>query len=424
MSSQKRGIGERVNAWLDEAPGEVFRHGKWRFWFVALIAFSLLNAALTALVFDAGGVLQTHMGSVLVGVGALLAWIGVGSLHYSDSNDSKLARGVSALDSVTLLFVVAHFCFLTWVYGHTATLKSAEADHKAEVEKFNAKASEVQANNAKIADALKSVAESEAKRARIENDSLYQARRAAQAGARVQTGRSQSVASGIALSPVELAKPPAPPKQSSADYLTEWDAWVRLANFGELGLAILTLVFIRNRTSQTNARQAPQSIQTNYIGERDYVYLPDGRKRVVNSTYDPNEVGMIVDPDYEFSDAIDANIKQDHRAGRRFDQTRKSDIRRQSPDSAIPVDREKALRSLRTHLKEIAFYCPGFWFRADLLHPAGVVIRMFRRHHGLEETVSSTRQSDKLLHAVNHPDFRARLIGELTHQRFPIQRKD
>jgi len=31
----------------------------WRFWFVALIGFSIMNAALTALVFTAGGVLQT-----------------------------------------------------------------------------------------------------------------------------------------------------------------------------------------------------------------------------------------------------------------------------------------------------------------------------------------------------------------------------
>src|SRR5262249_15512400 len=153
---------------------------------------------------------------------------------------------------------------------------------------------------------------------------------------------------------------------------------VRLANFGELALAVLTLVFIRNRTAATNARSGPQ-VQWGYIGERDFKVLPDGRRQVTNSTYDPNEVGMIVDADYEFPDAIDTNLKQDHRAGRRFDQTTKSDIRRQSPDSAIPVDREKDLRTLRAHLKEIAFYCPGFWFRADLLHPAGVVIRMFRR---------------------------------------------
>jgi hypothetical protein len=31
------------------------------------------------------------------------AWLGIGALHYSDSHDRQLARGVSALDSVTLI---------------------------------------------------------------------------------------------------------------------------------------------------------------------------------------------------------------------------------------------------------------------------------------------------------------------------------
>src|SRR5262245_62555113 len=344
--SNKRGLGERINAWLDEAPGEVFRHGKWRFWFVALILFSLLNAVLTALVFDAGGVLQTHMGSVLVGVGALLAWIGVGSLRYLDSDDPKLARGVSALDSLTLIFVAAHFCFLAWAYGHTSTLKSAEAEYKVEAEKFNDKARQVQADNAKIADALRAVAESETKRARIENDTVYQARKAAQAGARVQAGRPQSVASGISISPVELAKPPAPPKQSSADYLTEWDAWIRLANFGELALAILTLIFIRNRTAATNARSSPIYRGDDFPNEID----TESRSPAPRERLD--------------------NFSQNRARGRT------------PPAPAISLDRRKALEALREHLKVIAFHCPGFWLRATLMTPEGVTIRMSHKKDG------------------------------------------
>src|SRR5262245_52746159 len=381
--SNKRGLGERINAWLDEAPGEVFRHGKWRFWFVALILFSLLNAVLTALVFDAGGVLQTHMGSVLVGVGALLAWIGVGSLHYSDSDDPKLARGVSALDSLTLIFVAAHFCFLAWAYGHTSTLKSAEAEYKVEAEKFNDKARQVQADNAKIADALRAVAESETKRARIENDTVYQARKAAQAGVRVQTGRSQSAATGISLSPVELAKPPAPPKQSSADYLTEWDSWIRLANFGELGLAILTLIFIRNRTAATNARQLEE-----FPAELDAVERRGPARR--------------------------ADLSADAR-------TRKSDSGRQSPKSGDSAFRKNALKLLREHLKEIAFYYPGVWFKADMVR-GGVTIRLFKKDYGHEIMVAQTTQSDKLLAAVERPDFRERLLDELSYQGFPLEK--
>ena len=138
-TTSKRGFGHRVNAWLDEPYGETFKHGKWRFWFPALVGFSILNALLTAVVFGSGGNLQTYLGAVILSVGALLAWLGIGALHYSDSHDRQLARGVSALDSVTLIFVIAHFCFLLWVYGHVSTLKSAEAEYNESAEKYNAK---------------------------------------------------------------------------------------------------------------------------------------------------------------------------------------------------------------------------------------------------------------------------------------------
>jgi hypothetical protein len=193
------------------------------------------------------------MGTVLVGVGALLAWLGVGALHYSDSMDPHLSRGVALLDSVTLLFVVAHFSFLMWVYGHLSTLKNAEADYKVAIATYNAEARAVQSGNEKIADALAKVAAEESKRARIENDTAYQQRKAAERGAQIRTGaQTGSLAGNISISPVELAKPPDPPKDSSADYLTRWDSTIRLANFGELALAIFTLIFIRVRSSLTN----------------------------------------------------------------------------------------------------------------------------------------------------------------------------
>src|SRR5215475_11113143 len=144
----QNGFGRRVNAWLAEPKGEQFRDNKWRFWFVALIGFSILNAALTALVFNAGGVLQTYMGSVLVGVGALLAWLGVGALHYSDSTDFHLSRGVAILDSITLIFIVAHFSFLMWVYGHHSTLQKAEAEYVIGIARHNASAKAMQDSNA------------------------------------------------------------------------------------------------------------------------------------------------------------------------------------------------------------------------------------------------------------------------------------
>src|SRR5215510_9299089 len=94
-TTSKRGFGRRVNSWLDEPHGEIFKHGKWRFWFPALVGFSILNALLTAVVFGSGGNLQTYLGAVILSVGALLAWLGIGALHYSDSHDRQLARSLT-----------------------------------------------------------------------------------------------------------------------------------------------------------------------------------------------------------------------------------------------------------------------------------------------------------------------------------------
>ena len=82
--------------------------------------------------------------------------------------------------------------------------------------------------------------------------------------------------------------------------------------------------------------------------------------------------------------------------------------------------RELALERLREHLGVIASYYPGRWFAADLRGAGGVWIRMKERKLGVEVTVAKTKQSDKLLHAINRPDFRERLIDELVACGFPI----
>jgi len=108
-------------------------------------------------------------------------------------------------------------------------------------------------------------------------------------------------------------------------------------------------------------------------------------------------------------------------------QTSKSDSERQSlilsqkpgrvslPDAA----RKDALKRLREHLKAVAFYHPNKWFKADLVR-GGVTIRLFERQHGHEICISQTTQSDKLLAAVERPDFRNRLVDELIYQGFPL----
>jgi hypothetical protein len=71
----------------------------------------------------------------------------------------------------------------------------------------------------------------------------------------------------------------------------------------------------------------------------------------------------------------------------------------------------------------IAFNHPGRWFKADLVR-GGVTIRLFKRDHGHEISIAETTQSDKLLAAVDRPDFPARLLAELLHQGFPLEGGD
>lgn len=247
--------GRRVNDWLQEAAGETFRDNKWRFWFVALIGFQLLNAGLTAMVFGTGDRLQEYMGAIILGVGVLLSWLAVAFMHYSDAYDRSLARGVSALDSVTLLCVVAHFCFLLWVYGHLSTLQAAEAKYETAAKAYNEKAEKVSGDNVRIAEAAERIAAREAEAERLRNDTAYQARRAAEAGARIgpRLLQTQPGQSGLSLStaPITLEKPEKP-RQSSTEFLTYWDWWIRMANFGELALAAITLIYIRNHSAKLN----------------------------------------------------------------------------------------------------------------------------------------------------------------------------
>jgi hypothetical protein len=329
---------------------------------------------LTALVFRDGGQLQNYMAAVLVGAGALLVWLCVGFLHYSDGSDRRLARGVSLLDSITLCFVIGHFCGLLWVYGRLHTLQNAETDHKAQVERYNAEARQVQSDNTRIAEALAKAAEADRQRARFENDSIYQARKAAEAGVRIAPRRSSAASSSLSTSPVELAKPPEALKDSAADFLTRWDAWIRLANFGELILAAVTLIFIRNRTAKTNAP----------------VDNPSTIVDIFSTVRAPAPVGNLT--------------------------TKKEPAKNHG--SFDPA----GLKILRDVLKDISFRLHNLSFKSAVRGDA-VWIYLMRANNGTQETEASAKAKLSLLDdAVSMPrdEFRERLERFLTENGFEI----
>jgi hypothetical protein len=123
--------------------------------------------------------------------------------------------------------------------------RGAEYTSRATV--YNEKAERVSTDNAKIAEAARQIAIEGTKTARLENDTAYQLRRAVEAGMSRPRGVSKQTieAPALSTSPVELERPDKP-KESSVEFLTRWDFWIRLANFGELALAAVTFIYIRN----------------------------------------------------------------------------------------------------------------------------------------------------------------------------------
>lgn len=389
MSAQRRQpLGRRVHAWLSEPENETFRDGKWRFWFIAVAGLQLLNAGLTALIFESNGNLQNYMGAILLGVGALAGWIAVGCLHYSDSGDRRLAQGVSALDSVTLLFVIAHFAFLMWAYGHLTTIQKAEADYDKQAATYNVSAEKVQAGNAKIAEAARRIAIETTKRAKLDNDTAYQQRKAAEAGGgrvpRSASAPTPTPGSGLQTSQVELERP-TKPDRTSAQFMTEWDAWIRAANFGELLLCALTLIFIRNRSASVNSTVEIPLTTANAFSTAAYK--------------SPHSTPAFRD------DTV--SEKRDDTADRQ---------------KATRVVSREGLKRLRETLSAIAFQYGPTHFKSDPKDDY-IWIRQYKSKHGEARTVAACRARLSILDdalKMAPADFRSRLERFLKSNEFEI----
>jgi hypothetical protein len=397
-------FGQKVHNWLDEPEGHIFTHGKWRFWFPMLLIFSVLNPILTASIFGSAGKLQGYVGAIMLSVGALLSWLCVGTLHYSDSKDGRLARGVSLLDSVTLCFVIAHFCFLLWAQGHLLTLQSQEAKYEASASTYNQRAERISGDNVRIAEEL-------SKAERFRNDTAYQLRRAAETGKlkRGRTGRGAlDQSASLSTSPIELERPEKP-RESSVAFLTRWDALIRAANFGELILAAVTLIYIRNRSAKFNHSAGAKAVAAQEA------------RQTIEFAQAPGVPDNVVEQDDDFPSEIDASERQAQR-NPALRQERQADTQiATTVATGAADDRLPALSVLRHHLRVIAFHYPNQWFKCDLID-GGVWIRMCERRAGRETTIAKTKQSDKIFSAIDRPDFRARLVDELIRQGFPIEK--
>lgn len=337
----KQPFGERINNWLSEPEGETFRHGKWRFWFPTLIGLTALNAVMTAVIFGSDG-MQKYIGSIVVLAGAVLCWLALGLLHYSDSEDRTLAIGVAVLDSITLLFVAVHFSFLLWCQGHLWTLRAAEEKYQSDMATYNTQWSPVKDSNERITASIERIAQIEKETERLRNDTAYWSRRN-----KVQPGKS-GIEFKAAVTPMEMPPPPKAPTESSTGFLSAWDWWIRVAGFGELGLSIITLIFVRTRSAARNQRAAFEEF--------------------------PHDLNV-----------------EDRLPTRRENFTQKKEITKDHAPS-----NPEGLRRLREALKDISFRLAGRSFKAFTRGDA-VWILMVRANQGTQETVASVKAKAGLL---------------------------
>ena len=258
-----------------------------------------------------------------------------------------LAIGVAALDSLTLLFVAAHFSFLLYCQGHLWTLRAAETKYQSEVAEYNARADKISAGNNDIARAAERIAEIEKQTERLRNDTVYWSRKngvkPSQSGVNFQWTPSK----------VELPPAPTPPPESSASFLARWDWWIRVAGFGELALSIITLIFVRTRTAARN-RIAPRE----------------------------------ADDEEEFPDELDVENQLPIKRGK-F-------IKKKETAKGHGSFNSEGLKRLRDALRVISFRLHKRSFKSAVRGDA-VWIYLVRANHGTQETITSAKAKLSLL---------------------------
>jgi len=333
---------------------------------------------MTAVIFGQDGA-QKYIGSIVVMAGAVLCWLALGLLHYSDSDDRLLSVGVATLDSVTLLFVAVHFSFLLWCQGHLWALRAAEDAYRRDLATYNAQISPISADNARITQAAERIAEIEKQTERLRNDTAYWSRRnkvkPSQSGLKVE----------LATTKVELPPPPRMPAESSAGFLSRWDWWIRVAGFGELALSIITLIFVRTRTSVTNSAAKEEFF--------------DSDAAAVRGAFQP-----------AFRKTDGARLSTDART------QKKETAKEHGPFNSA------GLKRLRSALQDISFRLHKLSFKANVRGDA-VWILMVRANQGTQETVSSAKAELSILDdamRMSPAAFRDRLEKFLRQNGFEI----
>jgi hypothetical protein len=199
-----------------------------------------------------------------------------------------------------------------------------------------------------------------------------------------------AVAPGLSTSQIELERPTKPAESSTA-FLTKWDWAVRLANCGELLIACLIMILIRNVSARSNSpTSAPITSTSPYVFAGGIVRTP----------------------------APVAPFRRTHASFASSVSSQQNQTQTQTHVSS----NSEGLRILRETLRDIAFHLHNQSFKVDVRGNA-VWVRLMRSVSGTQQTEATAKAKlDILDDAMTMPRgaFRERLEKFLQQNGFEI----
>jgi hypothetical protein len=276
------------------------------------------------------------------------------------------------------------------VYGHAGFLRAAESKYQRDLAEYNAQWKPVAESNDRIAQTAERIAEIEKQTERLRNDTAYWSRK----------NKVQPSKSGIKveLSTTKVEIPPAPkaPADSSVEYLARWDAYVRLAGFGELGLSIVTLIFVRTRTAARNRTAASETIED----DGDFPEEIDIEKR------SPLRRGELAKRPQNPATHVSPKIGDTD-----------------TDKKATQSNTEEGLKRLRETLSLIGFEHGPTHFKSDIKPGGYLWIRQMKSEHGEKRQIAQTKAALSILDDVlmmAPADFKLRLEDFLRKRDFKL----
>lgn len=270
-----------------------FAWGKVAGMFFAVLIPALLVAYCSYLIFpDSWGV---AIGMVLVSVGI------AGIFTVASSKATPNVRRYCLIAHIVLAVTISAGLALHWIVKRQVSgARQATVERHTEEDRLLHQYQTQVDGAVKLVDAQKSLYEAQSKTFRneaIRNDSAKRLGIEAPRGAKVTNGASMDIPK---IEAPKLDRDTNSKKMTIEAVLEYWTPWLMasaildlLASVISFGVCMALWEWDKDGDGVADHKQQHEPGKVHFHGSRDFHVLPDGRKRVVASTYDPNEVGQI-----------------------------------------------------------------------------------------------------------------------------------